>query len=158
MLSLLTAAQMKAADRQAIERGTPSPVLMERAAKAALEQLETAFDTSLTLLLCGIGNNGGDGLAMARMLAKKSKRARVLFFVALTQHGRPDRSKMTLESAEQFAALPPEVEVIFPKSDRDLLQAFADASCVVDALFGNGHCLSIPRKRLLCSGIGRGNL
>ena len=67
---LVTSAQMKALDRQTIEeRGVPALVLMERAALAAVGTLrEEGFDLSRTLCFCGPGNNGGDGIAVARLM------------------------------------------------------------------------------------------
>lgn len=73
--------QMKAADRYTIETiGIPSVVLMERAALKTVEVLESrGVDTSRTLLVCGGGNNGGDGFAVARLLAEKGRKAEIFF-------------------------------------------------------------------------------
>ena len=67
---LVTSSQMKELDRQTIERHeVPALVLMERAALAAVETLrEEGFDLSRTLCFCGSGNNGGDGIAVARLM------------------------------------------------------------------------------------------
>ena len=70
---LATAAQMKELDRQAIEeRGIPSIDLMERAAqgvaRAVLELLPDKPKKCRAAVFCGTGNNGGDGLAAARLL------------------------------------------------------------------------------------------
>ncbi len=67
---LLNAAQMKAADAHTIDEiGIPSMVLMERAALAVSEEMEkSGMDLSKVLVVCGSGNNGGDGFAAARML------------------------------------------------------------------------------------------
>ncbi|MCD8338326.1 MAG: NAD(P)H-hydrate dehydratase [Lachnospiraceae bacterium] len=67
---LLNAKQMKACDERTIGLGIPSVVLMERAALAVVEEMEQAsLDLSRVLVICGSGNNGGDGFAVARMLA-----------------------------------------------------------------------------------------
>ena len=62
--------QMKEADRHTIEDlGVPSLVLMERAALTTVETMEKrGIDTSKALIVCGSGNNGGDGFAAARIL------------------------------------------------------------------------------------------
>lgn len=62
--------QMKSCDQYTIQHlGIPSLALMERAAKACVEVIkEAGFDLGATLIVCGGGNNGGDGLAMARGL------------------------------------------------------------------------------------------
>lgn len=73
--------QMSAADRYTIEEtGIPSLVLMERAALKTVEAMQTrGIDTSRALVVCGSGNNGGDGFAVARLLAEKGECAHILF-------------------------------------------------------------------------------
>ncbi len=70
---LLNAAQMKAADTHTIDEiGIPSMVLMERAAMAVADEMESSgMDLSRVLVLCGSGNNGGDGFALARHLGRR---------------------------------------------------------------------------------------
>ncbi len=71
---------MKACDRGTIEQaGIPSMVLMERAALAVTEVLIKRYpDRSRVLIVAGKGNNGGDGLAIGRLLAKAGRQ--VTFF------------------------------------------------------------------------------
>ena len=65
----LTAEQMRGLDRATIEgMGVPGPVLMERAALGVSEFILRAYPGRHTLIMCGRGNNGGDGLATARQL------------------------------------------------------------------------------------------
>ena len=72
MERILNAAQMRQADEDTIAGGMPSLVLMERAALAVADELErTGWDTSRILAVCGTGNNGGDGVAAARLLAER---------------------------------------------------------------------------------------
>lgn len=72
---------MQKADKRTIEEiGIPSVVLMEHAACKMVEVLqEEKFDCSNTLIVCGSGNNGGDGFAIARLLYGQGKQATVLF-------------------------------------------------------------------------------
>ena len=65
--------QMRSADTYTIEElGVPSFVLMERAALKVVEAMhEREIDTARTLVVCGSGNNGGDGFAVARLLAEE---------------------------------------------------------------------------------------
>lgn len=76
MKYLVTAAEMKRYDENTIEKiGIPGMVLMERAALAAFEALKNRFTAeklknSRVLVLAGMGNNGGDGLALARLLCE----------------------------------------------------------------------------------------
>ena len=74
-------AQMQAADMYTIkELGVPSLVLMERAALKVVEAIhERGIDTSKALIVCGSGNNGGDGFAAARILTEEGMCAEVLF-------------------------------------------------------------------------------
>lgn len=70
MKRIVTNRQMKDLDRYTIEEmQMPSLLLMERAALAVVEELTSRdFDLSKVLVVCGSGNNGGDGIAIARLL------------------------------------------------------------------------------------------
>ena len=106
MRHVLNAAEMKAADAREIARGTASRTLMERAAKAALSVLCKHFNTERVLFLCGNGNNGGDGLAMARFFAQQGGNACVFYAGARCPDKRPDLSQMSEECARQLSLLP----------------------------------------------------
>ncbi len=70
-MKVLTAEEMRAVDRRTIEMGTPGIVLMENAAHRVVEFLEERFaplGDQRIAVLCGKGNNGGDGMAVARQL------------------------------------------------------------------------------------------
>lgn len=77
MKYLVTSEEMKKYDNNTIERiGIPGMALMERAALAVLEEITKRFGDINTsqisvLVLAGVGNNGGDGLALARLLTEK---------------------------------------------------------------------------------------
>ena len=139
MASILTAAEMKAADEKEISRGTPSRTLMERAARAALRVLREEFPCEKVLFLCGGGNNGGDGFAMARFFAEEGGNAAVCYAGAW-QNGSPDTSKMSAECAVQFSLLPTNIPV-----QQEL--SIDGVSAVVDALFGIGL------TREICGGL-----
>src|SRR5262245_54950001 len=72
---VVTTAEMRALDRWTIEHHTPGPVLMERAGTGAAETLRRHWRRAggPVVVCCGKGNNGGDGLVLARQL----RRARV---------------------------------------------------------------------------------
>ena len=72
MIRLLSAAQMKQCDNYTIENvGIPSRELMQRAAEAAFREIMSGgFDLDKVVCICGCGNNGGDGLAVAMLLHK----------------------------------------------------------------------------------------
>jgi len=75
MLPVFTAQEMRACDRAATDiYGIPSIVLMENAARGAVDVAEAVFGPSKDawiLIICGKGNNGGDGFAMARHLINR---------------------------------------------------------------------------------------
>ena len=69
MQILVTGKQMKQLDQSTIKQmGIPSLVLMERAALAVFDCLKQHFPLKKTLVVCGSGNNGADGVAVARLL------------------------------------------------------------------------------------------
>jgi len=70
-MKVLSHAEMRAADQAAIASGIPGLLLMENAAHAvlrALEQHYSPLNTQRIAIFCGKGNNGGDGLALARLI------------------------------------------------------------------------------------------
>jgi len=75
--AILTAAEMRAAEEQAIQAGTPVEALMERAGRAAAEAIWRFAGPLPALVLCGPGNNGGDGYVIARELQARGMNVRV---------------------------------------------------------------------------------
>ena len=70
-MKILTAAQMREVDRRTMELGIPGLILMENAAHRVLEYLTETFprlNEHRIVVMCGKGNNGGDGLGIARQL------------------------------------------------------------------------------------------
>ena len=136
-MKLATAAQMRELDKQAIqERGIPSIDLMERAAegvaKTALEFLPMRPGKCRAAVFCGAGNNGGDGIAAARMLFLKGVRVRA-FLVGNYEKMTPD----ALEETRRLSECGVELE---PYAPDDLSQSsWARSSHVlIDAIFGVG--------------------
>src|SRR5580692_7159530 len=66
---ILTVAEMAAADQAAIDAGTPGIVLMQRAGEAVAAVIGERWTPRKTLVMCGPGNNGGDGFVVAKALA-----------------------------------------------------------------------------------------
>ena len=75
--NILTAAEMRAAEAAAIAAGTPVETLMERAGVAAAEAVRRFAGPLPALVLCGPGNNGGDGYVIARTLRDRGAPVRV---------------------------------------------------------------------------------
>ena len=138
-----TTEQMQELDHIAIgERGIPSLELMERAAHAVAraaarlaEESAEDKDTGRARrvgVLCGPGNNGGDGVAAARLLREMGLEARA-FLVG-------DRAKMTPDSRAMEARLSAAGGRLepFDLENREAMAWLAACGCLVDALFGVG--------------------
>ena len=129
MRRLVTAAQMRQVDAAAIEQhGMPASVLMENAgAHLAQAALELSAAHGRFIILCGRGNNGGDGLVAARRLHVAGRQV----FVEVVGgtdllDGEPKRNLMALQAAG-----------LSPTTIPDELRA-KPGDVVVDALFGTG--------------------
>lgn len=85
MFEVLTAEEMKQADAAAIAGGTPGIRLMEQAGAAVARQIQDRFQPVPALVLCGPGNNGGDGFIAAAQLKKAGWQVRVACLVKKTE-------------------------------------------------------------------------
>jgi hydroxyethylthiazole kinase-like uncharacterized protein yjeF len=124
MIEILTPKEMAEADRLTIAAGTPGIELMERAgaAVARVAAEETKAGRRIAIV-CGPGNNGGDGFVAARLLAEQG------FDVRLSLLG--SREKLQGDAAKAAARWSGKIEAIDTG-------ALADADLIVDALFGGG--------------------
>lgn len=135
---LVQAEQMKKMDQYAIrELGIPSLVLMERASLSVLDEIERAgFVTGAVLVICGSGNNGGDGFAIARLLYEKE--------IAVTVGFAGKESSMTEETARQKSiCLKMGIQVIRLYDETNQKISFSELgdhkyTLIVDALLGIG--------------------
>ena len=119
-IEILTVAEMTAADQAAIGAGTPGTTLMERAGAAVAEAIIARFTPRRTVVLCGPGNNGGDGYAAARLLAQQGWDVGV-------QVAAPPKSPDAIAAAARWTG---RVGLMSAQA--------ADAELVVDALYGAG--------------------
>lgn len=120
---LPTCAEMAAIDRAAARAGVPGWRLMENAGAAVARHLGARFKRQPVAILCGPGNNGGDGFVVARHLFEAGWKIRVGLL--------GDRDALRGDAAKMAALCPVEIETIVP----DLLDG---ATLAVDALFGAG--------------------
>lgn len=141
LMFALTAQQAMEVDRRTIQEvGLPGLVLMENAGRAVVRLIETAFATHLgrgVAVVVGRGNNGGDGLVVARTLASRGVAVRVVSLGTRTQ-ARGDAA-VQWSLLQHVAA--DQVEVIEVDAAVDLARAAAaisQAGVCVDALFGTG--------------------
>ena len=124
MARVLTAKEMKACDEYTINKeGIPSSVLMQRAAEAVAQEIAAGgFDLSSVLVLCGNGNNGGDGFALASILAQNSDNLTSIYFMG-------DDAKMTDECAKRRRTC-----IARPMTEFSL----DGVTLIVDAIYGIG--------------------
>jgi len=120
---LLTVEQMAQADAETIALGTPGHVLMERAGAAVVREICHRWKPGRVSVLCGPGNNGGDGYVIARLLEEAG------WVVRAFSYGAVDR---LAGDAATIAGL-------WKREVEPLQSCLAvDVDLVVDALFGAG--------------------
>ncbi len=136
-MKLVTAAQMRALDRRTIEEaGVPSLTLMERAGTGVVFSMERRFGPLAgvrVVVLCGKGNNGGDGFVVARALAKK--RAKVTAVLVADAGGLSRDAKVM---HRRFVAAAGRASVVPTPSGESLRSLLRPAGVIVDALLGTG--------------------
>ena len=130
-MKILSAAETRQLDQATIrEQHLTSAELMERAAIAFVEWFCTWFDQEQTgevLVLCGPGNNGGDGLAAARLLHQAGYQLRVGLLPANAQSADWQHNRLHLPEAISVADI-----------GEDQLPEILPNAVVIDALFGTG--------------------
>jgi NAD(P)H-hydrate epimerase len=133
---ILTREQARDLDRRAIEEfGVPSIVLMENAGRGMAELLRSLGIDGPVVICCGKGNNGGDGLVMARHLDNAGVGARVLLFADPAQLSGDAAVNWRIVAAGGIAR---EVFAGPSLDDERLRSELANADWIVDALFGSG--------------------
>jgi len=135
-MKILTSEQMRNIDRRATERfAIPSLVLMENAAIAVVDAIFEHYPgTERAAIFCGIGANGGDGLAVARHLENRGV-VPVVIVAGDRARYRGD-AKVNLTICERLNV--PMLDVGDGDSLAEALVRASDADVVVDALFGTG--------------------
>jgi NAD(P)H-hydrate epimerase len=137
-MRVLNAAQMRDADRQTIDEiGIPSMVLMENAGRQVVAALEAAYDDlpdKQIAILCGPGNNGGDGFVVARTLHQRGIDASV--FVVATMSAIKGDARLNLEILGRLGLT---VVEISDEQAWDLhFSEISKCDLIVDAIFGTG--------------------
>jgi NAD(P)H-hydrate epimerase len=137
-MRVLNAAQMRDADRQTIDEiGIPSMVLMENAGRQVVAALEAAYDDlseKHVAVLCGPGNNGGDGFVVARTLHQRG--IAVSVFVVATMTAVKGDARLNIEILGRLGLT---VVEISDEQSWDLhLSEISQCDLIVDAIFGTG--------------------
>ncbi|MFA7445549.1 MAG: NAD(P)H-hydrate dehydratase [Flavobacteriaceae bacterium] len=130
-MKILSSSELKLVDEQTIvTEGIESVDLMERASMALYEQLKEDFDikNNLFCIVCGSGNNGGDGLALARIITQNGGQAKVYL------HKSQKYSTDNLINQNRLDEL--NIPIHFFELDQN--PDFPGESVVIDALFGYG--------------------
>ncbi|MEH6475741.1 MAG: NAD(P)H-hydrate dehydratase [Sneathiella sp.] len=128
---VLTTSQMYAADKLAVKGGVSGLELMENAGRAVADEIMDNFDRSLVFVVCGPGNNGGDGYVVARHLANEG------WPVTVAAYGDP-------------SDLPGDAAVMHGQCQLDVISVedldFYEDGIVVDAVFGAGFRGELPAE------------
>lgn len=132
-MKILSAQDMAAADRRAVEAGIPVATLMQNAGAAVARFcLRRYTSAGRIVVLCGKGNNGGDGMVAARELARAGRNVVIALLGAAAD--------VRAEAAEALASAcrPGGVELVEIADAEALRGALAEAALVIDAVVGTG--------------------
>ncbi|HEV2494391.1 MAG TPA: NAD(P)H-hydrate dehydratase [Terriglobia bacterium] len=145
-MKILTAGEMQRVDRITTERyGVPSLTLMENAGRAVVEFLQERFDPlsdQKIAVVCGRGNNGGDGMVAARLLRDRGLQPRVILLAepnAVKGDARVNLERLTESGAPEVASN--------PEAWQRLRPTLTGTTLLVDAILGTG--LSKPLEGFL---------
>jgi hydroxyethylthiazole kinase-like uncharacterized protein yjeF len=133
-MKIVTAAEMREIDRITTERfGVPSLTLMENAGTAVAEFVISQYPSAERIgLICGKGNNGGDGFVAARKLHGAGKGVRIILLA--------EPSQLRGDAAEMFGRLP--IAPVIVTSNDELkgehAQAVFESELLLDAILGTG--------------------
>src|SRR5206468_1851253 len=146
-MRVLNASQMREADKRTIEEiGIPSLVLMENAGRQAVAAMEAMYSDLLERqigVLCGRGNNGGDGFVIARTLVQRGVDVAV-FLIGRVAEVRGD-ARTNLEILGRLGLTV--VEIADSQAWELHFTEISDCSLIVDAIFGTG--LNAPISGLM---------
>jgi NAD(P)H-hydrate epimerase len=136
-MKIVTGTQMQALDRRTIlEGGVPSVVLMERAGTGLTDFIGSRFGPlrgKRLTIVCGKGNNGGDGLVAARLLRQRQADVTVLLLSSVT-----DLSRDAAAMFRRWRRIAGPSGTKSFKSSEQVESIFAGSDLIVDALLGTG--------------------
>lgn len=127
-IPIFTARQTREAEQRIFDGGTAVIDLMEKAGAAVADAVRSRFDPGSAVVLCGPGNNGGDGYVVARLLAESGWRVRVAAWNA------PQTETASLARKRWLGPVEKAAETVTANDPVDLF---------VDALFGTGLSRSL---------------
>lgn len=145
MAFVVTTAQMKAAERRCDAGGISYAQMMENAGRAcAREIIPLAKGGKRVVILCGSGNNGGDGLVISRILHESGILALVVF---VSGAPRTECAKANYTTLKRCDRLP---------FDDDCLKYIAESDIVVDCIYGTGFHGALPENAVKALNAARG--
>ena len=137
-MRVLNTEQMREADRRTIEDiGIPSVVLMENAGRQAVAAMEAAFEdlaSSHVGVLCGRGNNGGDGFVIARTLVQRGIEASVFLLGSVADVRGDARTNLDILGNIGLTV----VEITDAQEWELQFSAISECDLIVDAIVGTG--------------------
>ncbi|OQW33755.1 MAG: bifunctional ADP-dependent (S)-NAD(P)H-hydrate dehydratase/NAD(P)H-hydrate epimerase [Nitrospira sp. SG-bin1] len=145
MMKIITAAQMQELDRRTIrESRIPATTLMERAGTGIVSRLEQRFGPvrgKKVTVVCGKGNNGGDGFVAARLLRRRHAIVRVL---AMTPPAELSREAAAMY--KQFVRGAGKSSVLLYTSKLQAQALLRDSDILIDALLGTGLSAAVAGR------------
>lgn len=130
-------AQMKAAEKECDERYISYSELMKNAGNAVAERIVKSQKPCLTVILCGAGNNGGDGFVIAARLLESGFTVNVIL---VSGEPKTDCAK------EYFDKLPNDIIHDYSKSEKKCTAFVQNAEIVVECVFGTGFHGELPES------------
>lgn len=136
-MKVYTSAQMREREQAAVDAGSSFEQLMENAGQAAAaDLLRRCSQAGRVLVVCGKGNNGGDGLVMARVLQQHGWQVEVLWVLG------ESLSELASLNRERLLALP---DVQFVALQDWLARAVQpDYDVIIEGIFGTGFVGALP--------------
>src|ERR1700694_1678975 len=143
-MRVLNSAQMREADRRTIDEiGIPSLVLMENAGRqgvAAMKSMYTDLGERQVAVLCGRGNNGGDGFVVARTLLQRGVDVSVFLFRNVSEIRGDARTNLEILGRLGLTT----VEIADSQAWELHFSEISDCTLIVDAIFGTGLNAPLP--------------
>ena len=149
-MKVYTAAQMREREQAAVDKGTSFDQLMENAGSSAAQDLMQRYpQAGRALIVCGKGNNGGDGLVMARYMQAQGWHIDILFSLG------ENLSPLAQTNRERLNGLP-HIELISAQELEGRLKNGYDI--IIEGIFGTGFSGALPTEiAALCSQLNHSN-
>ena len=149
-MKVYTAAQMREREQAAVDKGTSFDQLMENAGSSAAQDLMRRHpQAGRALIVCGKGNNGGDGLVMARYMQAQGWHIDILFSLG------ENLSPLAQTNRERLNGLP-HIELISAQELEGRLKNGYDI--IIEGIFGTGFSGALPTEiAALCSQLNHSN-